>query len=679
MFKKIYLLLITLGVFASCETLDVPPVNIITDEAIYTEGGMKAYLGSLYSRLPMEDFNVGDVDANPSKQGFFHWNSISTEMVSTGEMINRNQTSIYHPTKGYWGEGYKIIRNANDLLVKLPDYIGKLSDAEAWIAEARFLRAYVYFALVKRYGGVPILEKPQGINDTTFYVARNSHKECIDFILSDLDYAIANMPAKSAKGRANKYVAAALKSKVALFAGSTARYGQLYNHTVDGVMLCGIPETEANNYFQIAWDAARLFDGSDYGLYDAKLASDPTQNFAEIWEKANDSKESIFIRQYGFPDYVHSFDVIYSPPRMTSTYGDRYNVTLEWVELFDGLPLSPATGRIATVDASNNYIVYDGPQALYANAEPRLKASILLPGNTYKTIELDIRKGIIKESVDPSTPIKKFVVDNGVATTAYANNTWFASNVLTTTEGVYTQVPLETSTGVKLKKNGMDGPWGTSGGTTTTITGFHGRKWLDLSLTPSLTKLHTSFQTWIDIRLAEVILNRAEAALELAQNGVASYGGVDMQTDAFDQINLIRKRAGATLLTSPAELSNAPALAQGTGPKSFVVAPTRGLQLVRVERYKELAFEHKLYWDIRRWFTADAQILNYRRRMLNPFLFAKGATINPAGNPVGKYIYDARVAERAASPISFATKFYYFGIPGGELVSNPLLKQNLQW
>ncbi|MHC1705732.1 MAG: RagB/SusD family nutrient uptake outer membrane protein [Tenuifilaceae bacterium] len=670
MFKKIFLLIITLGVFASCE-LDVPPVNILTDEDLYNEGGMTAYLGSLYSRLPMEDYNFSS--ATDGKQGFFWWNTISSEMICTGETVNRNNTGsidALHPNKNYWGEGYKIIRNANDLLLNLPNYVGKLTGAEAWIAEAKFLRAYVYFALVKRYGGVPILDHPQGLTDSTYNVPRNSHKECIDFILSDLDYAIANMSATSQKGRANKYVAAAVKSRVALYAGSVARYGQLYNHTIDDVMLCGIPQEEANTYFQMAWDAASLFDGAPYGL---------ASNFADFWEKANTSNENIFIRQYGYPDYVHSFDVIYSPPRMTSTYGDRYNVTLDWVELFDGLPINPATGRIATVDASNRYIVYDGPQALYANAEPRLKASILLPGNTYKTIELDIRKGIIKETVDPSTPITKFVTDNGVATTAYSANTWFAANVLTTTETVYTQVPLTTSTGVKLNKNGLDGPWGTSGGTPTTVTGFHGRKWLDLSLTPSLTKLHYSYQSWVDIRLAEILLNRAEAALELAQNGVASYAGVDMQNDAFVQMNLIRQRAGATLLTSAADLSMDPALARGAGPKSFVTAPTRGLQLLRVERYKELAFEHKLYWDLRRWFNGDATILNYRRRMLNPFLFAKDATINPAGNPVGKYIYDARVCERANGTINFATKFYYFGIPNGELVSNPLLKQNLQW
>jgi hypothetical protein len=63
------------------------------------------------------------------------------------------------------------------------------------------------------------------------------------------------------------------------------------------------------------------------------------------------------------------------------------------------------------------------------------------------------------------------------------------------------------------------------------------------------------------------------------------------------------------------------------------MAPNRGLQLIRIERYKELAFEHKLYWDLRRWFTFDMQIRDYRRRMINPFLFAKGATLNEYGNP----------------------------------------------
>ena len=676
MYKKLYIpFLFLLGLMVACQDLDIPPKNILTDEDIYSEGGIKAYMAGLYNRLPMEDFNVSN---DGDHQGYFNWNCISWPMLSTGETVNRNNTGIYIKEKGYWSDGYQIIRNANSLIENLPDYVGTLNGAEEWIAEAKFIRAYVYFTLVRNYGGVPIIDHVQEIeaDESLLWVARSSHQDCYDFILADLDYAIENMPARSEAGRANRYVAAAFKSRVALFAGSIARYGDSYSHVgEDGVQLCGIPAEKANNYFKQAWDATEIVEEGGYALY--KGDADLEANFANIFAKADNSMESIFIRQYDYTNYVHSFDAVYSPPRMTSTYGDRYNVTLDWVELFDGLPINPNTGHIKTTDDLGNYIVYDSPTELFDNAEPRLRASLLLPGHTYKTIELDIRRGIIDESIDPSTKIQKFVADDGSTTTSYNNVSWFTQNVITTTENVNTQTPYETSTGVKLNKNGMDGP--ADGGSNNTLTGFHGRKWLDMSLTPSTTKLHSSFQSWIDIRYAEVLLNRAEAALELSQNGEGTYAGTNMQNDAFECINRIRERAGANLLTSPADLSTFAAYSKGTGPGSFVEAPNRGLQIVRVERYKELAFEHKIYWDLRRWFTFDTQIYNYRRRMLNPFLFAKGATLDEAGNPIGKYIYDARVCERSNNNLTFATKYYYEKIPTGQISVNPLLEQNDQY
>ncbi len=662
-----------LGFFTSCESLDVPPQNILTDEDIFSEGGIKAYMTGLYNRLPMDDFNVSN---EGNLGGYFNWNCIAWPMVSTGESVNRNNTGLYIPAKGYWDEGYKIIRNANYLLEELPAYIESLIGVESWIAEARFIRAYVYFQMVKRYGGVPLIDEAQEMteNVSELWAPRKSHEECFDFILEDLDYAIEHMDAKEIKGRANKYVAAALKSRVALFAGSIARYGTPFTHTVEGVMLCGLPTEKANTYFEAAWKAAKIVDEGGYALYQAN--ADLSENFAQIFENANNSKESIFIRQYDFSNYVHSFDAVYSPPRMTSTYGDRYNVTLDWVELFDGLPINHETGRIKTVDDNNNYIVYANEKELFNNAEPRLKGSILLPGHTYKGVEVDMRRGIIKEEVDPSTEIQKFSIDDGNSTTAYGNG-FFKENVLVTTENVLTQTPYTLSSGVKLNKNGLDGP--ANGGSNNTLTGFHGRKWLDMSLTPSSTKLHESYQTWIDIRYAEVLLNRAEAALELSQNGVSTIDGEDMQNDAYECVNKIRSRAGANLLTSATDLSEDVAYERGTGPGGFVLAPNRGLQLIRVERYKELAFEHKIFWDLRRWFTYDKQIYNYRRRMLNPFMFAKGATLNSNGNPIGKYIYDSRVCERANNNLTFQTKYYYEAIPSGQMKSNPLLEQNAQY
>lgn len=672
--KIVYIsFMVILGLMTACESLDVPPKNILTDDDIFNEGGIKAYMAGMYNRLPMDDFNVSN---DGDKGGYFNWNCIMWPMLSTGETVNQNSTGLYIPAKGYWTDGYQVIRSANYLIEKLPAYVDNLHGAEAWIGEAKFVRAYVYFQLVKRYGGMPIIEKTQEATskESDLWVARSSHQDSYDFILKDLTDAIESMGEKSEKGRANKYVAAAFKSRVALFAASIARYGGTYSYTVDNVQLCGIPAEKANDYYKQAWDAAKVLEGK-YSLYNGD--SDLEENYANIFVKADNSSESVFIRQYDFSNYVHSFDAVYSPPRMTSTYGGRYNVTLDWVELFDGLPIDSETGRLKTTDNNGNYITYNGPEELFEKAEPRLRASILLPGHTYKGVEVDIRRGIINESVDPSTPIQKFVADDGSTTTAYTSSSFFNANVLTTTEPVLTQKPYELSDGTKLNKNGLDGP--SNGSTTNTLTGFHGRKWLNLNLTPSATKLHESFQTWIDIRYAEVLLNRAEAALELAQNGVGAYNGANMQSDAFECINQIRSRAGATLLTSAAELSAAAAMEKGKGQGGFIVAPNRGIQLVRIERYKELAFEHKLYWDLRRWFTFDKQIYNYKRRMLNPFLFAKGATLNSAGNPQGKYIYDARVAERANNNLTFQTKYYYEAIPGGQIKTNPLLEQNNQY
>lgn len=685
--KIIYLIAIfAVGMVSCVDSLDIPPKNILTKEDIYNENGMRAYMAGLYNRIPMEDFNVSN--DGQSKGGYYYWANMKWPMLATGETVNGNNPGMYVHTTGYWNDGYQVIRACNELIQDLPKYIGVFTDVEKWIAEARFIRAYTYFSLVKRYGGVPLVKDVQTLVDgdpSSLYIARSSCEASYDFILEDLDYAITNMTTIKINGRANKYVAAAFKSRVANFAGSIARYGGNFTYTVDDVMLQGIPEERANDYFQQAYDAAKVVDEGGYALYQEAGTKD--NGFANVFVKADNSPESIFIRQYQLGSYVHSFDCIYSPSRMASTYGGRYGVTLDWVELFDGLPLDPTTGWLKTTNSANQYIVYNSQYALFANAEPRLKGSLILPGDVFKGLQMDVRRGILRDSIKQGntvvyTPnpenwaIAKFVTDDGSTTSAYSGT--YKTIVAQTTEKYLMQTPYITATGVKINPNGLDGPANATG-SGDNYTSFMGRKWLNPNLTASTTTLHSSTSTWIDIRYAEVLLNRAEAALELAQSGVVNYAGTDMQTDAFECINKIRTRAGAALLSSPADLSTAPATLRKQGIGGFVMAPNRGLQLIRIERYKELAFEHKLYWDLRRWFTFDMQIRDYRRRMINPFLFAKGATLNEYGNPEGNYIYDTRVCEKANNACTFATKYYYEAIPAGQLKTNPLLEQNDQY
>lgn len=670
------------GALVSCVDLDIPPKNILTNEDIYNEGGITAYMAGLYNHLPMEDFNMGD---DGGRGGFFNWLSDKTTMGSTGEYANNVcGNSCVYGDKGYWKPAYQIIRQANVLIQDLPNYVGKLQGAEEWIAEAKFIRAYTYYALVKRYGGVPLVKEPQPITDdgSALNVARNSHEESIDFILEDLDYAIQYMTDKKTNGRANKYVAAAVKARVALYAGSVARYGSLYNYTgKSGVVLTGVPASKANDYFKQAYEATLEVAKGGYQLNNG---ADKRQAFYEVFDKATTSPESIFIREYDINNYVHSWDKLMSPERMVGfSYGGRYFVPLDWVELFDGLPLDPETGHLKTTDDDGNFIVYDSGHGIFDNAEPRLKASIMIPGDTYKGYELDMRWGLIDPSVDPSQKIKKEIPDDGKTTTGWDK---IAESFKVNGQKVAIRTTKRPNDGETYKVGGVDtkiaicgfdGPATSSSNMCTT--GIYGVKWLQRNLASGETQLHRSTQPWIDIRYAEILLARAEAAIELAQNGVASHSGADLLEDAMKCINDVRERAGAELLTSTAQLADmtAPTNVRGTGKNSMIFAPTKGLQIVRVERYKELAVEHKLYWDLRRWFTAREQIYEFRWRMLAPYLFASTAEVDPdSGIPHGKYIFDTRVADSYGGQHNFDQKYYYEKIPDTERKVNPLLEQN---
>lgn len=676
----------------SCVDLDISPKNILTPEDIYNESGIKAYMAGMYSRLPMEDFHY-DTNGNGLQAGYFNDLNVFSYWNSTGEMVNRNNVGRVRHRTGYWSEGFKLIRQANTLISDLPNYPELSIQSTEWIAEAKFIRAYVYFQLAKRYGGLPIIEAPQKLDpndESTLWVARSSHSDTYDFILRDLDEAFEGMPETSDVGRANKYVAAALKSRVALHAATTARYGAMkfQNWEVDGILLQGIPEGMANNYFKQAWDASKLVEGH-YQLHRGN--ADKTANYAEVWERADTNNESIFLRKYDYAMYTHSFDAVYAPPRMTTTYGDRYNPTLDWVELFDGLPIDPATGHFSAFDSDGHYIVYDNSQQLWEDAEPRLRANLLLPGQEVKGgFKVDLRAGIFNKDIDPAVhKFKKFSIDDGADGSNYRATqgrvpepNLFADGIIlnSSADPRNQNDPYEVN-GIRIFKNGLDGPKMSNNGGNSTLTGFHGRKHMNLSMPLSQTALFESTQPWIEIRYAEVLLNRAEAAIELAQNGESTYNGVDMLQDAYECINDLRDRAGAVLLASKDELSSEPAYTNWTkpGPKGqggFVEAPNRGLQIVRVERYKELAFESKIYWDLMRWFTYDTQINQYRKRGLYAFMFSQGATIDESGIPDGKYIYDAKNTEQGSDRITFPVNDYYEVIPSGELQNNPLLQKN---
>ncbi len=639
-FKYIFLILLVAGISA-CRKLNIPPKNIIQDPQVFTStGGIQAYMARLYSELPIEDFRYSpDMGLN------FFW-IIKPTPATTGEALSRDQGGSTPENFGgwhwdVWAGNYTTIHDCDYFIQTLPTYASTYTPAQvnAWLGEAYFVRAMTYFALVKRFGGVPIVNKvlnyTPGSDVADLKVPRSSEQAVWDQIGSDLDFAIANLPAVNSDysdgSRANKYVAAAFKSRAMLYAGSIAKYNTATLFDAAKNQLCGIPSAAAAGYFQKAYDAAKLLDGQ-YSLY--LSAWSPTdkaaqyQNFVNLFSDPA-SKENIFVREYQYPNSVHGYDA-YNVPRQLmgpNGYSSEVNPTLDFVEKFGGLPKNP-DGTLKTLDASGHYILFNNTMDLFANVEPRLRASVILPGDVFKGQNIEIRRGIytgpVAGGISPLLP-------------AGSKSQYPTTNLVVSSNSGQTAYKLPD--GTLMNPAGLSGVF--TGDQTCAISGFSVRKWLNPNLATSQVLENNESQTWIEMRYAEVLLNKAEAAAELASLGQT--GSINT-SDAFTIVNQIRSRAGATLLAGAGDAK---------------------IDTIRAERRKELAFENKTYWDLKRWRIFDKEQNGTIYRVLMPFYSAQA----------GKYFFDQRTDERN-NVYTYDTRWYYEQIPGGAISKSSNLIQN---
>ncbi len=642
--KKI-LTLSLIVTLSACGDLNIAPINILSEDDIYASAdGVMSSMARIYSRLPIEDFKY----YYPS--GFNYGGTQYKQMAAlTGEAVGRDTQGADNEGFSYWDDGYSQIRDINTLLEELPAHEEALGELQVatFLGEAYFARAYTYFALVKRYGGVPLVDKtidyPASVDMEGTYLFRNSEEEIWDFIGDDLDKAIEMLPENSpAKGRVNKYVAAAFKSRAMLYAGSIAKYNTI-NEVQEGtsVRLCGIPASRANDYFKEAYDAAKVVvESGKYQLFKGLWkAGDPVaqyENFKYLF--LNETSENIFVKYYDETNSTHAFDESVQP-HQTKTGGNdsEINPTVDFIEMFDGVPKDP-DGSFDNIDGTGHYYLFDSPVDAFANVEPRLRATVIFPMDVYRGQVIEIRRGIW--TGDASGGIAPLAIEGDVGNVNELND---PNLVLAPSLGGNPSVNLEPGDphGATMKAAGINGP--VSNWDFGNVGGMYLRKYLRES---GVTNGFNATQSWIEIRFAEVLLNQAEAAYELYLAGAS---GDNYLTVAFDNINKIRERAGATLLAGEADLNS--------------------IDIVRNERRKELAFENKTYWDLKRWRILDDEQNNRRFRILNSFY----------STDAQKYFLSVKFQEPRAGfqyIFTFDTRYYYQPIPTSEINKNPNIQQN---
>jgi hypothetical protein len=236
-----------------------------------------------------------------------------------------------------------------------------------WKYEVRFLRAYYYFELVKRYGGVPLLTEPLTLDTEKSDVVRNSLEECFEFIVSECDSAAQNLPMNyefaEDLGRASMGAALALKSRALLYAASDLfndpSWAGGYSQN-DLIALGGNQASRWQDAADAAFDLIELADSIGYQLMSDY--SSVFQGFA--------GSEVIFTRRMGS---TNSFE--------KASYPVGYDLgnsgTTPSQDLVDAYEM--ANGMAITEPGSG----YD-PQNPYENRDPRLQMTILTNNTMFK-------------------------------------------------------------------------------------------------------------------------------------------------------------------------------------------------------------------------------------------------------------------------------------------------------
>jgi hypothetical protein len=216
------------GTLHACKNyLDVQPQGQITQEQIAADPNQAKnlvlgiynvfYIGGFdpdidsFQFVIMTDIASDDADKGSSPDDYGDAKQIDDLQTTAGNSVVNN----------VWTGYYQGVARANQALDKLQNATFDAATKNALIGEARFLRAYFYFNLVRLYGGVPLLDKvptPAEANQDK-YQTRATADDVYKFIISDLDFAVANLPLKTATnvGRANQSAAQALEAKVYLY------------------------------------------------------------------------------------------------------------------------------------------------------------------------------------------------------------------------------------------------------------------------------------------------------------------------------------------------------------------------------------------------------------------------------------------------------------------------------
>jgi starch-binding outer membrane protein, SusD/RagB family len=576
----------------SDEILNTNPVDRYPDSAVWSDVNLiRTYMARVYDRVEYGMAKGEMLGAMTDEMVMARGGD--NDVWNTGEITaDRIGGNRGHVT---WGH-YSQIQRVNLAIRNLRNFegTGTAAEIDQLLGEALFLRAWTYHEMMRSYGGLVLLDQPTQLGDDFLSATRSTFEETIDFIVQDADEAAELLGYKSEMemGRATKEAALALKARVLLFAASELTAGPEVDNE-----LVGYINPDRTALWTAARDAARAVMDlgtaslADFGAPDQEAVADNYHAFFETSDLADD--EIIWGRMFRTDvGATHRMNRCCGPNGINN-WGrngpmqqmvDSYQM-MDGSDFFEHFTVN---GNDEYVNTSTEY-TSENP---YHFREPRFYATVLHDSSRWQPRFSNLA------GIDPvgifDRRTRRVIEDGDV---------------------VFERFGLDTRQGPVEDWNGNVG-------------GYVIKKFMQRDV---VGRDEPNDNSWIFLRYAEVLLNYAEASLELGD-----------ETEAATYINMIRNRAGMPDFTG--DIWDA----------------------YRYERKIELFGEDIRWYDIRRW------------RMLDEFL-----PQTPAGISITELTVDGettttwrriRAMPDNASPIE--EKMYWMPIASDELSRAPQLQQN---
>ncbi len=478
------------GCFYACQkVLDKQPLDRISENTVFTDPSfLQNYVYDVYNgiRPPW----------NPGSGGYETLTDVAVDQPETHDRsagVREYLQGIITPDNitdltNIWNDEYSYIRKANIFLENTINSEVSENVLNPMKGEIHFLRAWMYFELMRTYGGVPIITKSYNLTGNSYDIPRNTYDECEAFVMSECDSAMNLLNGLTpTPGKVNTAVVMALKARILLYAASP-----LNN-----------PSNDVSK-----WQAAEV---ATKAVIDAGFTLHPTHD--DLFTKPLKTDETIFGKSFTantrIPDWGYNYD--YWPSGFdarqrlmpTQTFVNMFEMTNgEYPYLADGVTVNSKSG-------------YD-PQHPDKNRDPRFYSDIIYPG------------------------AGPFTINDGAKSTVRTYEYWEDANPNPNNDGPYLNPnKKDPNNGQDLFDFGRDSKTYWVKGLTPfhwrVQTGYTFKRLLDFT-GPRASFDYDYNQVVVFMRLAEFYLNYAEIQMALGNESLAR-----------DYINKVRKRPSVNM------------------------------------------------------------------------------------------------------------------------------------